>query len=161
MREELPSSLTLGQIVDTLHKKIELISNPNSNQNRSLEKLSELTKNLRNESEIKDIKQIFSELQKIIEEDRRFFSKNIAEKINTNQKISPFSKKILSNINELLKWRNSAAHNSRVPLGTHEADRTIFCLVRLIDWWNITSNKIDWNKNKNEIILDLIELSKI
>lgn len=160
IRDELPNGLTLGQTLDALHKKIEEIVNPNSNQSRSLENLSSMIKNIEDKKEIKDLKSILLEIHRLIEDDRKFFTKKINDRNNSNKTASPFPKKILINVNELLKWRNSAAHNSRIALGNHEADRTIFCLVRLINWWNVTSNGIDWNKNKADIISELVSNSK-
>jgi len=161
IRDELPNGLTLGQTLDNLHKRIEEITTPNSNQSRGLETLSLLTNDLSKKNELKDLKPLISEIKKIIEEDRKYFSKKITERNNNNnQKASPFPKKILNNVNELLKWRNAASHNSRIALGSHEADRTIFCLVRLINWWNTTSNEINWNKTKIEIINELVSKSK-
>ena len=56
------------------------------------------------------------------------------------------------NLNELLKWRNAASHNSRVPLGAHEADRTLYCLVSVITWWQQQLAKVDWTKSKIEVV---------
>jgi hypothetical protein len=59
---------------------------------------------------------------------------------------------IRNNLNELIRYRNAAAHKTRVPLGNYEALRTMYSLVAFVMWWLEELSTINWRWEKSKII---------
>lgn len=158
LREECPSGLTLGQLIDKLHKRIaELYSLPKQEM-ASIDPLYQKINTV--SSGGGDVATLLRDIVNFIREDRNFVGKKIEDIVKPVSRRSPFPSRINENLNELLKWRNAASHNSRVPLGAHEADRMLFCLVRVVTWWQKQLKDRDWSKTKTEIIDELIKDAK-
>lgn len=160
LREENPNGLTLGQIIDRLHKKILEILHPPKTQQKNPDAVYDLINKLDANSQMEDLKPVLRELARIIKDNHSTTGKRIDEINKINTRCSPFPSQILENLNEILKWRNAASHNSRVPLAAHEADRTLYCLVRLITWWQEQLQNLDWSKTKIELLEELVSAAK-
>lgn len=160
LREEINSGLTLGQIVDRLHKKIGEIFNQPKQPAKNIDPVYSLINRINEGSTNKDIQNTLRELAHYIKDLQNNLEKKIDDINKVDSRCSPFPSQIYDNLNEILRWRNAASHNSRVPPGSHEADRTIYCLVRLITWWQNNLHKLDWSQSKRDLLETLIKAAK-
>lgn len=160
LREQISGGLTLGQTLDRLYKRIDDIFPAPKLTLNTLDTAYEQIKALEPDAGIELLKPVLRELVTLIRDDRSYYGKKIDELVKTPTRRTPFPAHISENINELLKWRNAASHNSRIPLGAHEADRTLYCLVSLITWWQEQIVSIDWSKQKLEIIEMFLKSAK-
>ena len=121
--------MTLGQTVDRLHKRIDdLYASPKSAL-RSQDEIYEQIKQIDPAAGIESLRPILREVLGLLNDDRAFLVKRMDDLLRPAQRRTPFPVGVAENLNELLKWRNVASHKSRVPLGGHEADRTLYCLI--------------------------------
>lgn len=161
LREQTPGGLTLGQIFDRLHRRIDELFPIAKIPLVSLDEIFGKVNNLGSEDDVDLLKAIFRDVISTIKNDRSHYTKRIDEFIRPSSRQTPFPSRIVDGINEILKWRNAASHNSRVPLGAHEADRTLYCIVIFIDWWQSQSASLDWSNTKMQIIEYLIKAAKL
>ena len=161
LREQVVGGLTLGQTLDLLHKNTEALFTVAKPSLRSVDPIYELIKSIDIGSDPKSLKSILRDIASLIKDDRIFYNKKLEDIVKTHSRQTPFPVRITDNLNELLKWRNAASHNSRIPLGAHEADRTLYCLVSLITWWQNQLTTQDWSKSKLEILTTLIQEAKL
>ena len=160
LREEAPAGLTLGQTVDRLHKRIDdLYASPKSAL-RSPDEIYEQIKQINPAASIESLRPVLRELLGLLNDDRAFLVKRMDDLFRPTQRRTPFPVGVAENLNELLKWRNAASHKSRVPLGGHEADRTLYCLISLVTWWQAQIASINWTKAKREVLDSLLEAAK-
>ncbi|SDX02925.1 hypothetical protein [Nitrosomonas oligotropha] len=152
LREPLPGNHTLGQIFERLSHRIENCIPLPKIALKDVDCAYELIKNLQTTPDSTALAPVLRELVQIIISDRQYFNKRIDELSKPVNRPTVFPKKVHDALNELLKWRNAASHNSRVPLGAYEADRTLFCLIILINWWQKQLTTLDWTKSRDEII---------
>lgn len=160
LREQISSGLTLGETVNRIHKKIDDLFPQIKPTQKSLDSIYEKIRNLDATSNTETLKPVLRDLVVLMQEDRKHYGRRLDEIIKPSSKQTPFPHRISENLNELLKWRNAASHNSRVPLGAHEADRTLYCLVSLVTWWQEQLVEVDWSKSKIEIIESLLKAAK-
>ncbi|WP_175953240.1 hypothetical protein [Burkholderia sp. BCC0405] len=160
LREQIPSNLTLGQTLDRLHKNIDE-QFPNGKMTQSTaDTLFDKIRAIDNDSDMEGIKPILREFVSLIKSDRSYYGTKFDELTKPKSRRTPFPSHVGECLNELLKWRNAASHNSRVPLGAHEADRTLYCLVSLISWWQKQITTLDWSRGKFELIEQLVDTAK-
>lgn len=162
LREPLPGGLTLGQTVERLHKRIDELFPTAKPILTSLDPIYEQIKLLEDAKlDVNELKGIFRDLIAVINEDRQYNAKRLDEfsKVSVRRSVVPAN--IADRLNELLRWRNAASHNSRIPLGAHEADRTLFCLVSLITWWQAKLGTMDWTQNRLSLVNQLLSDAKL
>jgi|GEM_PF-3112147 hypothetical protein len=160
LREPLPGGLTLGQIVERLHKRIDELFPHQKLTQKSLDPLYEHIKLWDADADPEAIKQILREFISFILEDRQYNAKRVEELLRPPIRRSVVPPNITDRLNELLKWRNAASHNSRIPLGAQEADRTLFCLVSLITWWQAKLATMDWTMDRLKLVDQLLNDAK-
>jgi len=160
LREQISGGMTLGQTLDRLHRRIDELFPSVKVSHKSLDALYGGIGKLEPESGMDDVKSVLREIVYLIGDDRSCYGKKLDEIMGVANKRTPFPSRIMDNLNELLKWRNAASHNSRVPLGAHEADRTLYCLVSMAAWWEEQLGALDWSKSKLEIIEYLVRVAK-
>ncbi|MGE5386411.1 MAG: hypothetical protein ACM3SV_11065 [Betaproteobacteria bacterium] len=160
LREPLPGNHTLGQILERLGRRIDDYLPLPKPSLRSVDSAYDLIKALPATSDSTALSQALRELIHIIQDDRQYFGKRIDELAKPVNRRTVFPPTVSDTLNELLKWRNAASHNSRIPLGAHEADRTLFCLITLINWWQKQLATLDWTKSRVEIIDVLIAATR-
>lgn len=160
LREPLPGNHTLGQIIERLSRRIDdCVPSPKLTL-RSVDTAYDLIKALPATPDSAALSPALRELIQIIQDDRHYFGKRIDELSKPVNRRTVFPPKVGDTLNELLKWRNAASHNSRIPLGAHEADRTLFCLVTLISWWQKQLATLDWTKSRVAIIETLVAAAR-
>ncbi|QJQ02411.1 hypothetical protein C798_19855 [Herbaspirillum rubrisubalbicans Os34] len=161
IREQLPGNLTLGQTLDRLHKRVDEHYVVAKQTQTGFDAVFNSIKSLQTGTDVTELKPILRTFVELVQSDRAYYTKRFDELTKPAVRKSPFPAHVFDCLNELLKWRNAASHNSRIPLGAHEADRTLFCLVTLISWWQQQLNGLDWRKGKWELIEELVENAKM
>lgn len=161
VREALPGGLTLGQTVEKLHRRVEEILPQAKITQTSPDAIYDKIKALAENAEIKALKPIMRDLLGLVIEDRNYYTKRLEELTKPSARKSIFPSRIADRLNELLKWRNAASHNSRVPLGAHEADRALFCLISVITWWQDKLKSLDWSLGRVELLEQLLQEAKL
>lgn len=156
MREQISGGLTLGQTIDKIHKGIDEFFPSSKTTQRTLDSAYQKINSIDPSATIESIKPLLRELVAMIGEDRQHYGQRFDKIYKPSTKRTPFPNQINDNLNELLKWRNAASHNSRIPLGKHEADRTLYCLISLVSWWQKQITTVDWTKSKLEVIETLL-----
>lgn len=157
-REQLDKGLTTGQLLDEIQRRVgTLFKAP--------------------EPEISDVANLYKEVKEGLEgsgdkgeialqiiralignfhnADKLLFGK--IDKVNRpEKKHSIFPARIQNLLNDLIRYRNAAAHKSRVPIGPYEARRSAYCLVVLFMWWDSEKAKVSWNSDVQQIIKDFV-----
>lgn len=160
LREQCTPGLTLGQLNDLLHKRVVEIVVP---QKAGLKSVDAIYAKIASISESDDKlahQAIYREFLSVIKEDRAYFSSKIEDLSKATSKVSPFPGSVKDNLTELLRFRNAASHNTRVPLGEFEALRTLYCLVSLVSWWQDFLTDNNWELEKKEILISAIEKTR-
>jgi len=158
-REICPKGLTLGQLFDSIQRKIsdryerKLPMKPNpkplyNNINDFIKKSDEKSKSPAINDLLKTIRDVITFCK-----DNKKHTDEIIESIQKKRETySIFPSQLRENINELIKNRNAISHRSRVPIGNYEALRSIYCCITLILWWMNEKELIDWQKSQDEIL---------
>lgn len=160
LREPLPGNHTLGQTLERLNRRLDDYIPLQKLTLRSVDSAYDLLKALPPNADASAIAPALRELIQLIQDDRQYFGKRIEELSRPSSRRTVFPPRVTDTLNELLKWRNAASHNSRIPLGAHEADRTLFCLVTVITWWQKQLATQDWTKSRVEVIESLLATAR-
>jgi hypothetical protein len=167
-REEADKSLTLGQRYDNIIEKIKKLF-PEEEKIKKMDTnlLFNEINNLINEvgtSENDHIQkntlELVRKITQIIKDQNLNTEEMIKKAFHREANFSLFPKKIQSNFYELLRYRNATSHKSRIPIGSYEAQRSIYCAITIILWWNEKKGNICWTKSIDEIIEEIIQASK-
>lgn len=160
LREPLPGNHTLGQTLERLNRRLDDYIPLTKLTLRSVNSAYDLLKALPTNPDSAALAPALRELIQLIQDDRLYFGKRIEELSKPSSRRTVFPPRVTDTLNELLKWRNAASHNSRIPLGAHEADRTLFCLVTVISWWQKQLATQDWTKSRVEVIENLLAAAR-
>lgn len=166
-RDESPKGLSMGQMYDQIQIKIQKglssenisptieLGNLFTETNTILEKIQSPGINVQMET-----LELIRKVLQLIKEQNEFTRDLIKKKLSSETTISVFPRKIQSNLNELIKYRNAISHKSRIPIGKYEATRTFFCVMTLLIWWNNERRLIDWEEPDYEIIKKITQRNK-
>lgn len=160
LREPLPNGLTLGQTLERLHRRIDDLFPQPKNSLRNVDPIYEQIRMLTTPIDVANIQAILRDILSFAHDDRQHFIKRPDDITKPGIRRSIFPAKQSENLNELLKWRNAASHNGRIPLGAHEADRTLFCLVSVITWWQEQLSRLDWTLARTDLIEQPLQAAK-
>jgi hypothetical protein len=155
---------TLGQIYDNLHSHIREITAPPTAELKDLDPLYAAVKELialswNDEEYKKKSERLIRDVLNISKSDRKYYFQKIESISRPLRRISVFPGHIQENLQELMLNRNAAAHKTRIPIGSFEALRTLYCLTTFVLWWNATRAITDWAKPRVEILSDAVALS--
>lgn len=70
-----------------------------------------------------------------------------------------FPGNVADNFEELVEYCRDDADKHRVPIESHEALRTMVCLITLILWWEAESARIDWKRDAPAILKGVVHRS--
>ncbi|XXQ53544.1 hypothetical protein ACA040_002215 [Xenophilus aerolatus] len=160
LREQAPNGVTLGQIVAQIHQKLEQLLPGAKASLKSTDGAHSKINEIDGQNLTEQLQAALREIVSLIHDDRIYHKTKLEDATRPPTKRTVFPQGIYANLNELIKWRNAASHNSRIPLAGHEADRTLFCLVTLIAWWQEQLKSLDWRKDRLTLINELIQKSK-
>lgn len=164
-RDFCPRKFTLGQLydaIDTETKKCfpsKVIEKPDIDV--IFTHINELNKEgTEKHSTNEQMVSILREIVHFIKEDSKFIIEHTEKREKKNDSHILFPRKIRDNINDIIKYRNAVSHNSRIHIGYYEALKTAYYCITLIRWWQTEQEKIDWDKNPEEILKEAIERNK-
>jgi hypothetical protein len=112
------------------------------------------------ESVEKDTLELIRKMTQTIKDQNLNTEEMIKKAFHKEINLSVFPTKIQSNFNELLRYRNATSHKSRIPIGSYEAIRSIYCAITMLLWWNEERSMICWTDSKEEIIGKIIQANK-
>lgn len=155
IRDE-PIAAPLGVMILRLDEMVKDALQPKNSTPPPLDKIYTQITELGSEVSPATLKTILRSMVELLKAERSETSRRISEIQKPTSGPSLFPKRIKERIDELVKWRNAAAHYSRDEVGDHEAARTAYCLVRLIRWWETTRKEVDWSRYKHEVLQALV-----
>ncbi|MFZ1518566.1 MAG: hypothetical protein WAU11_07315 [Ignavibacteriaceae bacterium] len=163
-RDVCPKGYAMGQIYDLIHSSIHKITQPTQKISPDPKpiytKLKAIQLNIESNPTNNysvEILNVIRELVTMIKDERNYLKQQFSLNDKKAEIKSIFPKPLRDNLTELIKNRNAASHNSRVPIGAYEALRTVYDLVSLYMWWESEKEMIDWNNTKEEILIKSIE----
>ncbi len=161
-RDICPKGLTLGQLYDSIHNNLKQKFEEKKIEEPKIKPLYDSVNKLVVEEKddsykVKETLKVFRELLNFIKENKKCTDLMMESIQKKRKRISIFTPILRSNINELIKNRNAISHRSRIPIGDYEALRTVYCCITLIIWWNKQKKLIDWKKEPDDIIKEIIE----
>jgi hypothetical protein len=165
-RDEAPKNLSMGQMADQIQKKIlENLSSesvkPSMDLNNLYKEVNSILEGVSQDTDAqKKTLELIRKVLQYIKEQNESTRDIIKKKLSPEAKISIFPRKIQSNLNELLKYRNAISHKSNIPIGKYEATRTVFCFMTLLIWWNNERIMINWDDTEEGIIKTTVERNK-
>ena len=162
-RDICPKGLTLGQIYDSIHNRIQQKFKAKSTPVPNIKPIYDKIKKL-NDSDLEEpnnfnveILELLRETLTYIKEDKRN-TKSIIESLEKKEMTySIFPKYLRENINDLIRYRNATSHKSRIPIGNYEALRTVYCCITLLMWWDNEKKATNWKDDEEIILKDSIE----
>lgn len=164
LRKPIPKGLTLGQIYDGLHDQLRQRLHPAPQKLVPVDEVYELSKRAEAidlEADVdafkRSLAQALREIANTIKSDRKYFDHRIRELQSIDTRLSIFPVLIRENLADLIRFRNAAAHKTRIPIGSYEALRALYCLTSFVMWWLRERTSIDWRKEADEILKDLVE----
>jgi hypothetical protein len=176
----------LGQIYETLYR--ENLPKGFSTLGKSIDIIQHRAKEILNLFDVKEdaeLQKMFDEINNLIDNKKNYSNDDLIIKnlellrkaINFNKEQirslkydQPKSKRniklifpdfIIDNLDELIKYRNTISHRSRTPIRSYESERCMYNFITSLFWWNEKKNKIDWKKNREEILQDFIKENRI
>lgn len=151
---------TLGQIYDQLHSQLRDLTMPAPIQLGEPEPLYKAIKELEGLAKVEDgaykrkLETTLRDLVSLVKADRRYYNFRIDSLSKPTRRVSVFPESIHENLMELIRNRNAASHKTRIPLGSFEALRTLYCLTAFVLWWHTTRSSTDWGKQMEQIVKD-------
>ncbi len=149
-RDVCPKDLGIGEIFKLIHDTI----NDKFKQTQEVIEDKSLYESINNLIKNPSDPSISIETLKIMRDILTYIKKDKKQKENTK---SIFPRYLINNIKEAIRNRNAISHKSTFPIGRYEALRTVYCCITLIIWWTNEIKCIDWKKDSNEILKEVIE----
>ncbi|WP_140217356.1 hypothetical protein [Pseudomonas oryzihabitans] len=160
-REQLHKGLTLGQLLDEIQRRANLLFKHKSEPQPDISTLYEIIKKAISESEDKGLAALEATRQLVTKQ--QAMNKHIIEKIDKygkpEQVKSLFPARVLTALTELIRFRNASSHKSRIPIGPYESKRCAYCLLVIYIWWDETKISIDWDLAPEDIMKEIIKSS--
>lgn len=162
-RESLPKQQGLGQIIDLLNKNVSLFFKKGNIGLPDIyflyESIKFLLKNKNIES--RDILKLDREIINFVKDSTRYQLNLITKLGNKTTNYNVFPLKLRDNLDELIKYRNSISHKSRIPIDDFESIKSIYACFSLYRWWKNEKKVIDWSDSKEDIIKKVVDRSVV
>ena len=160
-REQLSKGLTLGQLVDEIHKKISPTFKTSLPELKEPSQIYDKIKTIATssndiETQLKKHLEIIRDLATTTFHNNKTLETRMEKAGKPEKRHTIFPPQILNSINELIRYRNAASHKSRIPIGEYEAKRTAYLLVVFFVWWESEKEKVNWTSTAEEIIKELV-----
>lgn len=171
-RESIYKKLSMGETYNLINSSIakkfqpETKSSPNINllydKIRKLLEIdpSQVTIDISNDTRNEEILRLIRDVIYFIQEDKKYIMSRLDDIEKNDSTISVFPRYLKENITELIKYRNSISHNSRILIGQYEAQRAVFCCMTLLMWWMKEIDIINWKDDQDTIIKKAIIRNK-
>jgi hypothetical protein len=166
LRDVAPKGKKLGHLYDTLHSEIRSFYKKEPPQPADLNALyAEITDAFKvaGENNTEDVKRLLTMIRSMVgalKTERICNTHSLKDLQHKDNQISVFPLLIRNNLNELIRYRNAAAHKTRVPLGNYEALRTMYSLFAFVMWWLEELSLVNWRLERTDIIDAFIKKSE-
>ena len=164
-RIKCPQGLTLGELLDLINNEVR-----DRNPAKIKEPLphafdfSDIYKRINTAIEGNDLNTltnknvliILRDMLTLVKENNANILSQLKSNSQKNESYSVFPTHITEGMDELIKFRNAISHRSRTPVGKFEATKSIFDLVSLSMWWRDEKKLVNWRKNPDEIIRQMV-----
>ncbi|WP_437567871.1 hypothetical protein [Sorangium sp. So ce542] len=163
LRDAPPRGKTLGQLYDCLHSEVRNLfrkAPPKSaDLNELYGKVNEALKaSASGSAEMTTIALVLiRDVINAIKLERASTQDAIRQMRDHDAQVTVFPPLIRANLNDLIRYRNAAAHKTRVPLGNYEALRALYSLVSFAMWWQESIEGIDWHASRDDIIAKFVK----
>ncbi len=158
LREVAPRGRTLGQLYDCLHVELNNLFKKEPSKPADFgpiyDSIGKALKEITADNSHKGNRslEIIRDVLTALRIDRAHTDDILRRMKDHETHISVFPAVIRQNINELIRYRNAAAHKTRVPIGNYEALRMLYTLLTFVMWWQETLNAVDWSLTKDAIL---------
>ncbi|MDI1484855.1 hypothetical protein [Polyangium sp. y55x31] len=163
LRDVPPRGKTLGQLYDHLHSEVRSLFKKEPAKPADLDSLYgkvnaaiKASDSGAAESSLRTL-EVVRDVITAIKVERIFAQDQLRQTRDHDTHVSVFPAIVRTNLNDLIRYRNAAAHKTRVPIGSYEALRTLYSLVSFVTWWQEALANIDWHVGRNEIIAQLVK----
>ncbi|MBI3875808.1 MAG: hypothetical protein HY300_07585 [Verrucomicrobia bacterium] len=164
-RDACPKRVRLAQINDRINglvrQRVQTTAAASPGSSPAIQWVSELLERVSPEATPESIKESLLSLREavgLLREERR-----PARPVTTPEREprgpNIFPPNVADNLDELIGYCNDAADKYRVPIDSHEALRTMFCLITLILWWEAELQRIDWKRDADTILKGVVQRS--
>ncbi|NKE64776.1 hypothetical protein RAMLITH_02995 [Ramlibacter sp. RBP-2] len=149
---------TLGQLYEQIHSKLRELTQPPSPKLGDADAVYKAISTLKTLREAADnaysshLESVLRDVISLVKADRKCYTSKIDGISKPGRKSSLFPPMLNDDLLELIRYRNAASHKSRVPLGSFEALRTLYCLTTFVLWWHDARSQTDWSLNREEIL---------
>lgn len=163
LRDVPPRGKTLGQPYDSLHSEIRALFRKAPPKPADLNGLYErvnaaLAMSTSGNNEMTTVTLgLIRDVISAIKSERASTQDTIRQMRDHDAQITIFPPIVRNNLNDLIRYRNAAAHKTRVPLGNYEALRALYSLVSFVMWWQEAIDGIDWHASRDDIISKFIK----
>jgi hypothetical protein len=157
-RMQLNKGLTLGQLADEISVKVDSLYEKKVEIAPDFKSLYKQIQNSIDSSESHDVKALkqVRNLLTVTIDNNKYLNNKIENIGKVKQRKSVFTDRVLTAINELIRFRNASSHKSRIPIGPYEATRSIYSLIIFLMWWESEKVSIDWEMTPENIIRDCV-----
>jgi len=162
-RQPVPKNLTLGQLSQAIGTTAKEILSPKSaavyqTSKDALEKVKNLKIAKAPSSNMSAVAKV---LVGYIDSTSNKLQDEWKELKDGNADYRVFPPIIKMNLEDVITYRNAAAHKSTDPIDSLKALKSIYGSLSLIVWWNNSRKTIDGSNPKKEVLEQLIELAKV
>jgi len=161
-REKCPPGNTIGETYDLIENELKKKILPDEPEklidaDELYGKINTLIKNKNGSSDYEEQLKIMRDIITLGKENNKIILSKIKSITKKDELPSIFPKYIKEGLTETIKYRNAISHKSRIPIGDFETIKSIYGLIILILWWVNEINNLDWKKDTNEILLQLLK----
>ncbi len=164
-RDACPKRMRLAQINDRINtfvrQRVQTNAASSPGNSPAIQWVSELLERVSPEAPPESIKESLLSLREavLMLRDERRPARQAALPDREPRGASIFPPNVADNLDELVGYCHDAADKYRVPIDSHEALRTMFCLITLILWWEAELQRIDWKRDADTILKGVVQRS--
>jgi hypothetical protein len=160
-REKCPPGNTIGETYDLIESEVKKrlsLGEPEKliDADDLYGRITILLKSKPDVSTYEEQLKISRDIITYIKENNKIILSKIKSASKREEVVSIFPKYIREGLNETIKYRNAISHKSRIPISDFETIKSIYGLTIIILWWDNEIHNLDWKKDSNEILLQLL-----
>lgn len=162
-REYPNTTDTMGSLLGSIQSKVNAEYSTKNNEIKpaNFDEVRKFIENEfnKNDDEDKNYEGIFHQIITSLKEEQKYHIHLLKEKSSANQH-QIFPKHIYSYLKEIVKERNAVSHNSGKVFNMQDCQNILFYFLEAYNWWQKIYNekKVNWEKDKSEIIKEIINL---
>lgn len=158
-REQLTKGLTLGQLVDEIHNRAAVKFKKPEQQAPSLVGLFPEMKQAIEDPDVTPARaiELLRRVVSVLVDVQKHQQHRLDRIGRPDRRIAVWPDHVSYATTELIRYRNAAAHKSRVPIGPIECRRAAHSFIVLTAWWMRERTLTDWKRSSDEILRACVE----